>query len=117
MNKYNIHKSIKAVDHHYKVRDKFKVNNNSTFKYETQYKEPFDITHFWNNDMTALQRGAKNKLGQIYVALKHMHLIQTLRVLFLRTTMMKSNLNIPVVYFYLFIKYWKKKLIRCAWEN
>ena len=43
MNKENIHKNIKRVDHDYKVDDKVMLYNNYDFKYEVTHKGQFDI--------------------------------------------------------------------------
>ena len=58
MNKYNIRQNSKIVYHCYEVRDEVMLGNNYAFKYETPYKGPFDITHFWNNGTVTLQWGA-----------------------------------------------------------
>ena len=57
INKDNIRKNIKIVDHKYKVGDKFMLNNHVAYKYETPYKVPFVITQCWTNGMVALQYG------------------------------------------------------------
>ena len=43
------------VDHEYKVRDKFKLNNNDAYKYEIKHKGPFVISQCWNNSTVTLQ--------------------------------------------------------------
>ena len=84
-------KKNKREDYGYNVRDKFMLNNKNDFKYETPYKGPFDITHFWTDGTVTLQYGAK-KTDIIYIGLKNIHLIQTLRILLLK--MMYANINI-----------------------
>ena len=37
INKDNIHKNIKIVDHDYKVGDKFMLDNHTAYKYETPF--------------------------------------------------------------------------------
>ena len=44
MNKYNICKNNKRVDHAYIVVIKVILDTNAAYKYETPYKEPFLIT-------------------------------------------------------------------------
>ena len=58
MNKYNIRKNNKTVDHDYKVRDNIMLNNYAAYKYETPYKDLFAITQFWNNGKVTLKCGA-----------------------------------------------------------
>ena len=60
------------------------LNNNFDFKYETPYKEIFEIMKCFNNDTVILQYGAI-KLGIIYNILNHINLIQKLKILFLKT--------------------------------
>ena len=58
--------------------------NRAAYKYETPYKGPFLIMQCWTNGMVTLQCGAK-KVGIIYTTLSHIHLIQTLKILTLKT--------------------------------
>ena len=55
INKYNIHKNNKRVDHEYKVRDKFILDNHAAYKYETPYKGPFVTTQCWTAGTFILQ--------------------------------------------------------------
>ena len=55
INKHNITKNDKMVDHDYKVRDKVMLFNNALYKYEAPYKIPFVITQCWTNVTVALQ--------------------------------------------------------------
>ena len=57
INKDNIRKNNKRVDHDYKVGDKVMLTNKSILKYETPYKVPFGITHYWTNGTVTLQCG------------------------------------------------------------
>ena len=54
INKYDIRKNSKIVDHDYKVRDKFMPNNNASFKYDIPYKGLFDIAQHCSNGMVGL---------------------------------------------------------------
>ena len=54
INKYDIRKNVKLVDHDYKVRDKVMLNNHSAYKNEIPHKGPFLITPCWTNDMVSL---------------------------------------------------------------
>ena len=58
INKDNIRKNGKIVDHDYKVGDKVVLTNDADFKYETPYNFQFEITHCWKNVMVKLQCGA-----------------------------------------------------------
>ena len=58
MNKYNIRNNSKRVDHNHKVGDKFMINNNSAFKYDTPYNGTFKIMQCWTNGTVTLQCGA-----------------------------------------------------------
>ena len=58
INKNNICKNDKRVDHCYKVEDKFTLTNNYAYKYETPYNGPFVITKCWTNDKVTLRRGS-----------------------------------------------------------
>ena len=58
INKDNIRKNDKIVDHDYKVGDKVMPKNHFAYKYKTPYKFPFVITHFWDNVTIILQCGA-----------------------------------------------------------
>ena len=51
INKDNICKNNKRVDHDYKVGDKAMLTNNAAYKYETAYKGPFVITQFFTIQM------------------------------------------------------------------
>ena len=55
INKYDICKNNNKFDHNYKVVDKFMVDNNAAYKYETSYKGPFVIMHFWTNGEVTLR--------------------------------------------------------------
>ena len=57
MNKENIHKNIKRVDHDYKVDDKVMLYNNYDFKYEVTHKGQFDINQCWTNVTITLECG------------------------------------------------------------
>ena len=57
INKDNIHKNSKRVDHNYKVDDKVILNNNSAYKHETPYKGQFLIAQCWTNVTVTLQCG------------------------------------------------------------
>ena len=80
INKENIHKNIKRVDHDYKVGDKFMLNNTTAYKYKTPFKGPFVITQCWNNGTVTLQYGTTNIRYNIR-RLSHTNLIQTLKIL------------------------------------
>ena len=58
INKDNIHKNIKILYHKYKVGDKFMIDNNAAYKYETPYNRPFVKIQYWTNITVALQYGA-----------------------------------------------------------
>ena len=58
INKYNIHKNIKQIDHGYEARDKVMLNNHDAYKYETSYKGSFLITQCWTNGTVTIQYGA-----------------------------------------------------------
>ena len=55
VNKDNIPKNNKIVDHDYKVRDKVMLANNALYKYEAPYKIPFVIMQCWTNVTVTLQ--------------------------------------------------------------
>ena len=55
INKDTIRKNIKQVDHDYKVRDKFMLNNNTACDHETPYSGPFVVTQCWTNGTVTLQ--------------------------------------------------------------
>ena len=57
INKHNICKNSKIVDHDYKVGYKVMLNNNYEYKHEIQYNETFVITNCCNNGMFTLQCG------------------------------------------------------------
>ena len=59
INKDNIGKNRKRVDHDYKVGYKVILNNHYAYKYETPYKGPFLITQCWTNGTVTLQYGPK----------------------------------------------------------
>ena len=54
INKDNIRKNNKRVDHYYKVGDKAMLTNNAAYKYETPYKGPFVITQCCTNGTVTL---------------------------------------------------------------
>ena len=58
INKDNIRENDKRADHNYKVRDKFKLTNNTAYKYEMSYNAPFVITQCWINGTFTLQWSA-----------------------------------------------------------
>ena len=62
INKQNIHKNYKRVDHNYKARDKLMLNNHAAYKYEIPYKVPFLIMQCWTNITVTLQCGV-TKIG------------------------------------------------------
>ena len=80
INKYNIQKNDKSIDHDYKFGYELILNNNVAYKYETPYKGPFVVEQFWTNVTVALQCCEK-KIGIIYAVLRHIHLMQTLNIL------------------------------------
>ena len=49
INKNNIRKNRKRIDHNYKVGNKFMLTNNYAYKYETPYNVPVLITQCWTN--------------------------------------------------------------------
>ena len=57
INKDNICKNRKRVDHIYKVGDKIMLNSHNIYKYETPYKGPFVIMRCWTNGTVTLQYG------------------------------------------------------------
>ena len=59
INKYNIRKNIKIVDHYDKVGDKVVITNNAAYKYGTPYNGPSLIAQCWTNGMVTLQYGPK----------------------------------------------------------
>ena len=58
INKDHICKKSKIFYQDYKVRDKFILNNDAAYKYETPYKGPFLITQCWDNFTVTLQCSA-----------------------------------------------------------
>ena len=58
INKDNIRKNNKGVDHDYKVRDKVVLDIYAEYKYETPYKGPFMIMQCWTNGIVTLECGA-----------------------------------------------------------
>ena len=50
------------------------ITDNSAFKYETQYNGTFEITQCFTNG-TVIYSVTQQKLGIVYVALNHIHLI------------------------------------------
>ena len=58
INKDNTRKNRNRVYHNYKVGDNVILNNHTAYKYETQYKGPFMITHCFTNGMVNLQCSA-----------------------------------------------------------
>ena len=65
INKDNIRKNDKRVDHDYKFGDKYMSTNNATCKYETPYNRKFVITQCWTNGMVTLQFSAINNWHNI----------------------------------------------------
>ena len=57
INKNNIRKNRKWVDHDYKIGYKFRINIHAAYKYETPYKGPFLIKRWCNNVTVTLQCG------------------------------------------------------------
>ena len=55
IDKDNICKDSKIVDHDYKVGDEAILNNNYDLKYEIPYKGPFEIKRCWTNGTVTLQ--------------------------------------------------------------
>ena len=74
INKDSIHKNSKIVDHGYKVRDKLILDTNAAFRYETTYKYSFDMTQYCTDGMVTPQFSSI-KVGTIYIASSHIHLI------------------------------------------
>ena len=58
MNKDNICKNSKIVDHDYEVADKVILTNKTGFKYKTLYNGIFEMTRCWTNGMVTLQCSA-----------------------------------------------------------
>ena len=56
MNKDDIRKNCKIINHDYKVGDKLMLNNNTIFKFQAPYKGSFEIMHGWTNGTVTLQR-------------------------------------------------------------
>ena len=59
INKYNICKNSKILDHKYKVGDKVMLNNNYGFKHQSLYKFTFEITQCCTNGTVTLKCGAE----------------------------------------------------------
>ena len=57
INKYNIRKNIKRVDHEYKVIEKVMLTKNAAYKYEITYNGRFVMNKCWTNGMVTLQCG------------------------------------------------------------
>ena len=57
INKDNIRKNRKRVDHNYKVGDKVMLDNHATYKYETPYNGPFLITWCCTNGTFTIKYG------------------------------------------------------------
>ena len=57
INKNNIRKSSKIVDHDYKVGKKVMLTNNYAFKYEIPHNIPFEVNQCWTNGTVTLQCG------------------------------------------------------------
>ena len=93
INKYISWENRKRVYHDYKVGDEFMLNNNSAFKYETSYINPFDITQCFSNGTVTLQMGAI-KLGIIYISLSPIHLVQTFEYFILKTDIWTCHIRI-----------------------
>ena len=104
INKDNIRENIKRVDHDYKLRDEFMLNNNAAYKYENPYKVPFVINQCWTNCTVTLKCGT-TKIGIIYITLSHIHLIQTLKILPLEICVTMSTYDHQVYTSVLYIKY------------
>ena len=58
--------------------------NNAVFKYETPYKGPFLMINCWTYYAASLKWGVV-KIGIIYIALNHIHLIQKLKIINIET--------------------------------
>ena len=84
INKCSISKNSKRVDHNYRVGDKFILDKNSAFKFETPYKGPFEIKKCCTNGTVTLQR-VTTKLDIIYAALRHVCTIKTMRIIIFKT--------------------------------
>ena len=59
INKDNINRNNKGVDHDYKARDKVMLGNHAAYKYETPYNGPFVITWCYINGPVTLKCGAR----------------------------------------------------------
>ena len=92
INKYNICKNRNRVYHDHKVGDKFMITNNSAYKYETPHNGPFVITRCWTNGTVSIQYDPI-KLGIIYIRLKHINLIQKLKISTPKTCVTISTYN------------------------
>ena len=57
INRDNTHKYRHKVEYDFKVGDKVMLNKHTAYKYETIYKGPFLITHYFTNVVVNLQRG------------------------------------------------------------
>ena len=55
INTDNTRKNRHRVDYNYEVSDNIMLTNDAAYKYETPYKSPFMITHFFTNGMVNLQ--------------------------------------------------------------
>ena len=58
INRDNARKNRHRVDYDYKVGDKVMLTNQTSYKHETPYKDPFVITQCFTNGTVNLQHGA-----------------------------------------------------------
>ena len=73
--------NAKVEDNNSKSGDKSMLNNSAVYKYETPFKGSFVITHCVVNGKVILKYGAIKIRHNIYVALIHINMIQTLKIL------------------------------------
>ena len=116
INKYNIRKNIKWVDHVYSVGDKFMLNNRVAYKYEIMYKVPFGITHWWTNWTVTLQYGSI-KIRYNICCIKPYK--SDTNVEDMNIENMHDDFNIWFTSYIImyYIKSWKKYIIGCAWQH
>ena len=100
INKDNISKNLKRVEHDYNVGDDFMLDNHAAYKYGTPYKGPFLTMRCWTNGTVTLQY-VPTKIGMIYVGLIHIHLIQILKILTLKICMTISTYDCQLYTFLL----------------
>ena len=75
------------------------LDNYDAYKYETPYKGPFLIKHYWTNGKVTLKCGTI-KLCIIDSVLNCIHLIQTLNILNIKTNDWRGHIRkVPVTYF------------------